>query len=384
MQKDTFRNAIWFVVVVVIGAAAAFSQLTGDSADVLARAALKDAALVEEALSEQGTTLQGSVYFSAVVWAGAALLLAFGVQFYYRTLRVARLEENVASAQRGKDAALSDLTDLRERADALERSLRNKLEGSQEQIASLRLQLEVRKSRPSEVDALAAEFAGLVAAVGDVIGATFDTDKPKFRFTRIREATTISADGAGSVLREYEVEGGKEPARNWRCQIFADPSGADVNFLSQIDFRASAVAPRRGQTIKHILNRSKAKEKEVTIFFLPPVHEGESRRFRVSYRWPGYAADLTEKGTTTFFANFASSDDADTAIVTYELRLSRALGDLRCTAKCDLLGGQLLANHDKDFWVWEYQNPSMRVSGTRLEFEVVRLADQQLSVAASR
>jgi hypothetical protein len=233
-----------------------------------------------------------------------------------------------------------------------------------EAINAAKIQSEIERVSPKS------ELQEYMEKVQLIVNALFDGPAPKFKFTFATEKVTVELGGDTLVERDYTLEAGTEPAEHWKMQIFADKSAAPVAWLREIDFTLTENAPADlDKKIVYVPIRNEDHVKEVCIFFIPPIQPGETRRFRVSYFWRGFSADLLKTGRTTFFENYKTCDEADTAWVTSEIRFRKSLGDIILEPVGPLpTGSQFLPMHDENYWGWRFANRAMPMDKARLEF----------------
>jgi hypothetical protein len=96
----------------------------------------------------------------------------------------------------------------------------------------------------------------------------------------------INKDLSGTHSREVVIRGIEDPILFWESRIFASDEADSVDSLSAINFsvRDLSVPPHK---IVYLPTENQDRIKRTCLFFLPPIQRGESRRFELSYQWPG-------------------------------------------------------------------------------------------------
>jgi hypothetical protein len=122
----------------------------------------------------------------------------------------------------------------------------------------------------------------------------------------VRMVYLIHKDFSTEVTREYEIRATTEPIHYWGLSNAPTADAEPVEFLSDLKF---AVVQTSGEgEVVYLPTLNELRDKRVTVYFLPRIEPGSpSRRFRLSFRWPGYNRSLKLRGEEDFSTRLSSA-----------------------------------------------------------------------------
>jgi hypothetical protein len=146
-------------------------------------------------------------------------------------------------------------------------------------------------------------FEGLMASVRQIVNQGKQADAIK-AWDSVTIRYLIKKDLSGSVVRESVVRAVNGTLHFWENVITASDEAEPVSSLATIQY---SVRDKTGSpnAIVHLPSENQGRRKTACLFFLPPVSQGGSRRFEISFHWPGlfrrlrYAAEEFEFKSNT-------------------------------------------------------------------------------------
>ncbi|HEX6859186.1 MAG TPA: hypothetical protein VF138_03160 [Caulobacteraceae bacterium] len=233
---------------------------------------------------------------------------------------------------------------------------------------------ELQRLRGAEVKAKS-EVEGATLAVEQIVNRLYSIDRPRWRFTRVIAKYEIDVDGNGAVELLYDIEAGPVPAHIWRFSIDADSSADPVQWLDEIDLKVESLDRLEGKEVRYLLFRNHPHSKRLAIFFLPEISAGETRKVKISYRWPGLARDLLVLGKTNFVHQFNTCDPKDAAEIEYTYLFKAGIGGLEIhNVKPALAGDSLVevSEAGRGMMGWRYSNRSLPMENRQIGFAITR------------
>lgn len=230
------------------------------------------------------------------------------------------------------------------------------------------------QSRTAESRARA-EVAGITLATDQIVNRLYSIDRPRWKYTKVIGKYVVSADGSAEVEMLYEIEAGPEPAHIWHFSIDADESAQPIEWLDEVNLKVESLDQIEGKDVRYLPFRVTPKLKKIAIFFLPEIHQGDRRKVKITYKWPGLAADLIHRKRTVFEHRFATCDPTDRAEVSYTYLFSSEIGMIDIHALTNLTQQDKLeeiAQPSINMMGWCYSNPSLSMDGRKIAFAVTR------------
>jgi len=96
----------------------------------------------------------------------------------------------------------------------------------------------------------------------------------------------INRDLSATHYRQAVIRGIEDPILFWESRIFVSDEADSVDSLSAIHFNVRDLSDPPHKIV-YLPTENQDRIKRTCLFFLPPIQRGESRRFELSYRWPG-------------------------------------------------------------------------------------------------
>jgi hypothetical protein len=123
----------------------------------------------------------------------------------------------------------------------------------------------------------------------------------------VRMVYLIHKDFSTEVTREYEIRATTEPIHYWGLSNAPTADADPVEFLSDLKFAVTHTAGE-GEVV-YLPTLNEPRDKRVTVYFLPRIEPGSpSRKFRLSFRWPGYNRSLKLRGEEDFSTRLSSAN----------------------------------------------------------------------------
>ncbi len=115
----------------------------------------------------------------------------------------------------------------------------------------------------------------------------------------------VDAGGDLTVDKELTVRADDRDVQFWKFFAVGDEHSAPAQSINDIELSVFALDERTN--LLPITVSDQEKYKEVAVYFLPLLEPGESRSFRIHYRWKGSFLGLVRLGETVFRWNNSSS-----------------------------------------------------------------------------
>ena len=134
---------------------------------------------------------------------------------------------------------------------------------------------------------------GMINAAFRIRQQLWSGGQPNFHLT-MRSQYWIKKDFSANVRTEYEIKAVDGPIHFWEYVFGEESEASPVEYLLDINFR---IIDDHGHEVVYLLSGNGARSKRVVLYFHPFIDPsvGDSRRFVISYSWPGYFLHLKER-----------------------------------------------------------------------------------------
>ncbi len=224
-------------------------------------------------------------------------------------------------------------------------------------------------------DNIATAYNETCAAIGRIVNRIYnpadpnEEPRPRVNFARILCRFDVEPDGTTRATLDYEVTATGGAAHFWNVKLVTDQYAAPLRTLADIAFKTESLDA--GKQIQEVQIDNSGFERRVALFFLPEIQPGETRRFRVTYAWKDWFAELRERGMSDWTWSYRAAEAANMAEATFVFAFARGWGTITCE---NLLGNRpgatLREEIGRDGISWTYRDPAAPVgkSGWRLRF----------------
>jgi hypothetical protein len=156
----------------------------------------------------------------------------------------------------------------------------------------------------------------------------------------------------------------------WKYLVGAEPEGDGQEFLSDISFSADETS---GKASAFLPLKDNPHGKEIVIFFLPYIKQGEKCEMNVVWSWPRCMGQLRDKGEEEYCWTCDSVDGDCVGELRMEYLFDKKLGDIQCrNVGISPPGAQLQRSERPSEIVWTLsvpQAPLGKGNAYRLIFE---------------
>lgn len=159
----------------------------------------------------------------------------------------------------------------------------------------------------------------------------------------------INKDFSGSLTLISVIKSVDLPVHFWESVTAAEDDADSANSLAAINYRVRDLSSTQSNIV-YLPSENAKRSKSACLFFLPPIQPGESRKFEISYQWPGLFRKL--KNDSEEF-EFTSSTRDVLSVYRLELYLQEGTrGALDCEISGDQHTTQTLteAKHEANGW----------------------------------
>jgi hypothetical protein len=149
----------------------------------------------------------------------------------------------------------------------------------------------------------------------------------------------INKDFSGSQTRVAVMKAVDQPVHFWESINAVEDEADPVESLSAVNYRVRDLSsPLRN--IVYLPSENYKRIKKACLFFLPPIQPGESRRFEISFQWPGMFKRLRKNAEDV---EFTTTTREVLSLYRVEVYLQEGTGlALHCTITGDQYPNQTL------------------------------------------
>src|SRR6266571_3862956 len=135
----------------------------------------------------------------------------------------------------------------------------------------------------------------------------------------------------------------------WKYQVGAEPEGEGQEFISDIAFSVEA----KGRVLAFLPLKDATHKKEIVIFFLPYVKQGEKCEMDVSWTWPRCMGQLRVRKKEELGWTCESVDENCAGDLQIECVFDKKLGDIQCNnVGINPVGAQLQKSEKPNETIW--------------------------------
>ena len=201
----------------------------------------------------------------------------------------------------------------------------------------------------------------------------FDVDTPRWQIVESIENITVEDGGSCVVEREFELTAGDESAQVWKIEITADDTAEPVRYIGLLDFTLECVG-EDDHEICYMVTKNQWRYKEITVFFLPEIRRGETRKIKLSYTWDGFARDLIKYDRTTFILQYKSANTDQVCRVSATLKFKDTLGDVGIKLENSDIGANPQRRQVDGYTIYHYENDAFSLKNSALSMVAERTA----------
>ncbi|MEG3620110.1 hypothetical protein V5T82_16720 [Magnetovibrio sp. PR-2] len=195
---------------------------------------------------------------------------------------------------------------------------------------------------------------------------------PQIIFQKIQWDVEVRANGDCILTQTYEIMAKEKPLHFWSTYMEADPEVPEIvspfwtksgrEFVTATDLtndnNGIAILP-------YDLSQRKRRD---SIYFLPAIPQDESRKFKVSYFWEGWAQRFIEKGMMDHELDYSKSLPDIICEMKVSVEFDTSFGVVECENKNPHLDGDTL-NQTSRKWVFENPNRPLGRNKVLLTFK---------------
>jgi len=208
------------------------------------------------------------------------------------------------------------------------------------------------------------------------------------RLAYVCEDNRYYVDEGGDLIvdKHLVVRADDRDVQFWKFHADADEGSLPANNIDDIEL--SVIAQDEKTNVLPLTIVDKEKYKEVAVYFLPLLEPGESRSFKIHYRWNGSLLELIKSGQAAFVWSNRSSVPNNRGKLSCQWIFHEAYGDVTCeiTGK-NPPGIELVKAEDRMRTIWLFGGEDVPTSDLiyELTFRITEeVRDSLLSDTFSR
>lgn len=224
----------------------------------------------------------------------------------------------------------------------------------------------LREKEASDLTKIREEYKAVCNSVQKVVYQTYNPANPtqapvpRITFKKIDCEFRIGEQGDTTVVQTYEIQTGDEVARFWIVKTVSDGFAAQLDVLSDIDFKTESMTVGAG--LEAVPIDMRGNHRSIALFFLPEMQPQAARAFKVMYAWKGWFGELFGPGRDTNWEwSYQSADPDNIADVTFRFVFDAACGGILCENVQTPMPGEQLIKAEQNGVVWTYSNPTAPV-----------------------
>ncbi len=156
----------------------------------------------------------------------------------------------------------------------------------------------------------------------------YRNETPRLDYVMEENRYYVDVGGDLFVDKELIVRADDRDVQFWKFFACGDEYSAPADSIDDIDL--SVIALDETTKLLPVTVSDKEKYKEVAVYFLPLLEPGESRSFRIHYRWKGSLLGLIELGEATFTWNNRSSASENIGKFSCRWTFHECYGEVAC------------------------------------------------------